>query len=105
MDEIAPEYDVIVLGTGTFLFPSSPVSATRRIPASENFGLMLPFYCISKRMLTVSRIDRVYSFWVRQTASILTALSCRKGVTDLRKLQGGIAHVKAVMADCALIVF
>jgi hypothetical protein len=80
MDEIAPEYDVIVLGTGMFLFPSSPVSATtRRIPASESFGLMLVFYCIPKRMLTVSRIDRVYSFWVRQTALILTASSCRKG--------------------------
>jgi hypothetical protein len=44
MDEIAQEYDVIVLGTGTFYFPSlsPPLSAIpadgRRIPASPSFN-------------------------------------------------------------------
>lgn len=59
MDEIAPEYDVIVLGTGTFLFPLLACfchhKADPRI--NESFGLMPPIYCIPKRMLTAFRID------------------------------------------------
>jgi len=39
MDEIAPEYDVVVLGTGMSYSPSPPLSASRRIPASESFEL------------------------------------------------------------------
>lgn len=44
MDEIAPEYDVVVLGTGMSFIPhpiSPPLSASRPIPASESFDSTL----------------------------------------------------------------
>lgn len=60
MEEIAPKYDVIVLGTGMLQpphpFPDSNIQRRGARP-SNRLGL-------HRILMFLRRLDRVYSFWV-----------------------------------------
>ena len=66
MDEIAKEYDVIVLGTGTF----NPNQARELLFFPTLFLPPLTGFLFSDREFSVSRLDRMYSFWVCESITM-----------------------------------
>jgi len=64
MDEIAPEYDVVVLGTGE-LHSHPHLTPQRGAMTAIIFGSEI---VTQIEMLISYRFDRVYSFWVRSLA-------------------------------------